>query len=152
MMSKNILLHLCVFTVTGLFLLGPSAQAADTPNTLSGTKLVAAEEVQKLQAAGALIVDTRVANEYADGHIKGAVSIPYREKSEKTVSFDAAQDEFAVAKLPPNKEAAIVLYCNGAECWKSYKASVASIKAGYTNLYWYRDGFPNWKSKGLPIE
>ncbi len=127
-------------------------QAADTPPTLTGTKLVSTEEVSKLQAQGAQIVDTRVAAEYSEGHIKGAVSVPYREKSDKSVGFDPAQDEFAVAKLGADKAAAVVLYCNGPECWKSYKSAVLAIKAGYTNLYWYRDGFPNWKSKSLPID
>ena len=125
---------------------------ADTPPTLDGTKLVSAGDVQKLQVSGAVVIDVRVASEYADGHIKGAMSVPYREKSDKAVTFDASQDEFNVGKLPPAKDAAIVLYCNGPECWKSFKASTAAIKAGYTNIYWYREGFPDWKSKGLPSE
>lgn len=129
-----------------------AVRAADVPPSLPGTKLVSADDVSKLEGAGAVVVDSRVASEYADGHIKGAISIPYREKSEKSVTFDAGVDEFNVAKLPPDKAAAIVFYCNGPDCWKSFKASTAAIKAGYTNIYWYRDGFPNWKAKGLPIE
>jgi rhodanese-related sulfurtransferase len=107
--------------------------------------------VAKAQSAGAVVVDTRVASEYADGHIKGAISVPYREKSEKTADFDAKQDEFSLAKLPADKAAAIVVYCNGPECWKSFKASSVSIKAGYTNILWYREGFPDRKSKNMPI-
>ena len=75
-----------------------------------------------------------------------------REKSEKSVNFDAAQDEFNLAKLPADKASAVVIYCNGPECWKSFKASSAAIKGGYTNVLWYREGFPNWKSKGLSSE
>lgn len=134
----------------GILFAGPAL--ADTPPSLDGTKLVAADDVVKLQAAGAVVIDTRVASEYAEGHIKGAVSVPYREKSDKAVNFDASQDEFNLGKLPPAKDAAIVMYCNGPECWKSFKASTAAIKGGYTNIYWYREGFPNWKSKGLPSE
>jgi len=134
----------------GILFAGPAL--ADVPPTLDGTKLVAADDVVKLQAAGAAVIDTRVASEYAEGHIKGAVSVPYREKSDKAVTFDASQDEFNLSKLPAAKDAAIVMYCNGPECWKSFKASTAAIKGGYTNIYWYREGFPNWKSKGLPSE
>ncbi len=140
-----------VVAVVGLLVSGP-ARAADTPAALAGTTLAAAAEVQKLQAGGAIVIDTRVAAEYAEAHIKGAINIPYHEKSAKDVAFDAAQDEFAVTKLPANKAAAIVMYCNGPSCWKSYKAGVASVKAGYTNLHWYRDGFPDWAAKGLPTE
>jgi rhodanese-related sulfurtransferase len=129
-----------------------AASAADTPSTLAGAKLVTADDVIKVSSAGAMVIDTRVASEYADGHITGAVSVPYREKSDKAVNFDASQDEFNLTKLPADKTAAIIMYCNGPECWKSYKASTTAIKAGYSNIYWYRDGFPNWKSKGLPSE
>jgi rhodanese-related sulfurtransferase len=128
------------------------AQAADTPAALTGTKLVSAEDVVKARSAGAVTIDTRVASEYADGHIKDALNVPYREKSEKAVTFDASQDEFNLAKLPADKAATVIMYCNGPECWKSFKASTVAIKGGYTNILWYRDGFPNWKSKSLPIE
>jgi rhodanese-related sulfurtransferase len=99
-----------------------------------------------------MVLDARVAAEYADGHIKGAVSVPYREKSDKAVNFDAGQDEFNLSKLPADKAAPVVVYCNGPECWKSYKASILAIKAGHTNVLWYREGYPNWKSKGMPTE
>jgi rhodanese-related sulfurtransferase len=142
---------LAVALVAGLLISG-TAQAADTPATLAGTKLVSAADVAKVQSSGAVLVDSRVAAEYAEGHIKGAINVPYREKSEKAVNFDASQDEFNLAKLPADKGAAIVIYCNGPECWKSFKASTVAIKGGYTNIHWYREGFPEWKSKGLPVE
>src|SRR3974390_179667 len=91
------------------------ARAGDTPATLAGAKLISAEEVAKAQAAGALVGDARVAAEYADGHIKGAINVPYREKSDKDVNFDASQDEFNLAKLPADKAAPVVIYCNGTE-------------------------------------
>jgi rhodanese-related sulfurtransferase len=128
------------------------AQAGDTPQTLAGTRLVSAQEVAKSISNGAKLIDTRIASEYSEGHIKGATNIPYREKSDKSVNFDASQDQFDIAKLPTNKAMPIVMYCNGPECWKSFKAAAAAIKAGYTNIEWYRDGFPDWQSKGLPVE
>ncbi len=128
------------------------SRAADTPDGLQGARVVTAADVQKLASGGALVVDSRIASEYADGHIKGAVSIPYREKSAKAVTFDAGEDSFNLDKLPADKQAPIVIYCNGPDCWKSFKASTAAIKAGYSNISWYRAGFPDWKSKGLPIE
>lgn len=141
---------LAVALVAGLLVTGV-AQAANTPDTLAGAKRVSAEDVAKLQASGAVVIDSRVAAEYAEGHIKGAKSVPYREKSKKAADFDASQDQFNLAKLPGDKGAAIVIYCNGASCWKSYKACSAAIKGGYTNVHWYREGFPEWKSKGLPV-
>ena len=134
------------------FLPTHAALADETPPVLSGAKLITAEEAVKAIGGGAVPVDTRVASEYAEGHIKGALSVPYREKSAKSVDFDASKDQFDLSKLPVNKEASIVVYCNGPECWKSYKAATVSIKGGYSNVHWYRLGFPDWKSKGLPVE
>jgi len=129
-----------------------SAKAEDTPLSLSGTTVVSADDVTKAQASGVMVIDVRVASEYADAHIKGAVSVPYREKSEKTLKYDPSVDEFNLAKLPADKATPVVIYCNGPECWKSYKASVVAVKAGYSHILWYRGGFPEWKAKSLPTE
>ena len=150
-MRLNLIPKMAAALFVGMLISG-IAQAADTPAALAGAKLVAADDVVKAQSSGAVVIDSRVASEYAEGHIKDAVNVPYREKSEKAVNFDASQDEFNLAKLPADKAAAIVIYCNGPECWKSFKASTVAIKGGYTNILWYRDGFPQWKSNGLPAE
>ena len=129
-----------------------NAYAKPTPEAIDGVKLVAAEQVQQLQAKGVPVIDTRVANEYAEKTIKGAISVPYREKSAKDAAFDRAQDQFDLSKLPADKNAPVVFCCNSGECWKSYKASVVARDAGYKQVHWYRGGFPDWESKGLPTQ
>ena len=126
--------------------------AAETPASLAGATLVNAEQAKKLMDAGAPMVDTRVANEYVDQHIKGAKSVPYKEKSGKDVKFDPKEDSFDLSKLPGDKNAAVIFYCNGAECWKSFKASKVAIDAGYKKVNWLRGGIPEWKAKGYPVE
>lgn len=126
--------------------------ANETPASVPGAKVATADEANRLQAAGAMVVDTRVAAEYAEGHIKGAVCVPYREKSAKAANFNAAEDEFNLSKLPADKGAAIVTYCNGPTCWKSFKAAVVAARAGYTNVHWVREGIPAWKAKGFAVE
>ena len=106
-MRLNLIAKMAAALVAGMLISG-MAQAADTPTALEGAKLVTADDVVKAQSAGAVIVDTRVASEYAEGHIKGALNVPYREKSEKAVGFDAGKDEFNLAKLPADKAAAVV--------------------------------------------
>lgn len=128
------------------------AMAAESPASLAGVKLVSAEEAKKLQDSGVLMVDTRVAAEYAEKTIKGAKSVPYKEKSAKAADFDASQDQFDLSKLPADKATPMVLFCNAGECWKSYKASVVALKAGHTKIYWLRGGVPEWTSKGLPTQ
>lgn len=126
--------------------------ASETPATLKGTTLVSAADVNKMLSSGVPVIDTRVAAEYAEKTIKGAKSVPYKEKSAKDTNFDAAQDQFDLTKLPADKAAPIVFFCNAGECWKSYKASVAAMKAGYTKINWFRGGMPEWLKAGLPTQ
>ncbi len=128
------------------------AHAAETPTTLAGVKTVSADEVKKLLDAGVPVIDTRVAAEYAEKTIKGAKSVPYKEKSAKEPGFDASQDQFDLSKLPGDKASPVVFFCNAGECWKSYKASVVAAKAGYTKISWFRGGMPEWSGKGLPTQ
>jgi len=130
----------------------PAALAADTPDTLAGVKIVSAEEALKMAGRGVPLIDTRVATEYADKTIKGAKSVPYREKSAKEVRFDRSKDEFDLARLPSDKNAPLVFFCNSGECWKSYKASVVARDAGYKQIHWLRGGMPEWVAKGLPTQ
>ena len=130
----------------------PALAAALTPESLAGVTLVTAEKAKAMVASGALIVDTRVANEYVEQHIKGAVNIPYKEKSAKAVNFDASQDSFDLSKLPADKNTPVIFYCNAGECWKSYKSSVLAVKAGYKKIHWLRGGIPEWKAKGFAVE
>jgi len=126
--------------------------AADTPAKLDGVKIVSAEDARQMHARGVPLIDTRVATEYADKTIKGATSVPYREKSAKDVKFDRKQDQFDLSKLPADKNAPLVFFCNSGECWKSYKASVVARDAGYKQVYWLRGGMPEWVGKGLPTQ
>ncbi len=110
------------------------------------------DEAKKLFDSGVLMVDTRVAAEFAEKTIKGATNVPYKEKSAKEAGFDASVDQFDLASLPGDKATPMVFFCNAGECWKSYKASVAANKAGYTKLHWFRGGMPAWTGKGLPTQ
>jgi rhodanese-related sulfurtransferase len=126
--------------------------AADTPPVLEGVTLVSAEQAKKLVDGGVPIIDTRVANEYAESHIKGAKSVPYKEKSAKAANFDPKEDSFDLAKLPADKATPVIFYCNAGECWKSYKGAKVAAGAGYKKVNWLRGGIPEWKSKGYPVE
>ncbi|MEJ6006504.1 rhodanese-like domain-containing protein [Paucibacter sp. AS339] len=155
MSKKRNCIKLGLLAALGLSLnlgLAFTAQASETPTSLAGVKLVSAEDTKKLLDAGVLVIDTRVAAEYAEKSIKGAKSVPYKEKSAKATDFDASKDQFDLSKLPSDKAAPIVFFCNAGECWKSYKASVVAQKAGHTKINWFRGGMPEWVAKGLPTQ
>ena len=122
-----------------------------TPRALPGAMVVDAPTVTRLMAEGAIYIDTRTEAEFTNGHVPASRLLPYQEKNLKETDYDAKLDSFDVSKLPTDKGAALILACNGAECWKSYKASHAAVKAGYTKVYWFRGGIPEWRSAGKSV-
>jgi rhodanese-related sulfurtransferase len=120
-----------------------------TPAELTGVQRVGAREAYELSEKGAKLIDVRTEKEYATRHARGAVNLPYVEKSLKEIDYDVKKDQFpGLASL--NKSDALVFFCNGAECWKSFKASKSARDAGYTRVYWLRGGMPEWVAQGLP--
>ncbi|HEB74747.1 MAG TPA: rhodanese-like domain-containing protein [Nitrospirae bacterium] len=149
---KRIVLTLFVVMTVMVFSVPVQAEKPLTPESLPGATVVDDDWV-KANLGKIKIYDVRKKAEYVDGHIPGAISVPYKEKSRKTVDFDSSKDRFDLGKFPSDKNEPIIVHCNGPRCWKSYKAAVLLLKAGYKKVYWYRNsGFPGWKSKGYPVE
>ncbi len=123
-----------------------------TPRSLPGVTLVEAKDVTQLMQGGGTFIDTRTEAEFKAGRVPGAKLVPYVEKSAKDADYKAEEDQFDITRLPPDKASVLVFACNGAECWKSFKASHAAKKAGYTKVNWFRGGLPEWRSAGLKVE
>jgi rhodanese-related sulfurtransferase len=123
-----------------------------TPTALPGARIISAAEAKAMMAKGVPVYDVRADDEYETAHVPGALSVPYKEGSAKEVGFDPGDDQFALNKLPKDKNAPFMMYCDGTICWKSYKSAVMAIQAGWKNVYWFRGGFPEWKEAELPVE
>ncbi len=122
-----------------------------TPSQLPGVTVVAAGDIAALQQKGAIVVDVRTAKEFGDKRIRGAILIPYVEKSLKDVAFDVKLDEFAIPdQMDRNRP--VIFHCNGPECWKSYKASKQALAKGFKTVYWFRGGIPEWEKGGFALE
>lgn len=121
-----------------------------TPEEVAGVQKVTASEVANLVKAGAQIVDVRTASEFTAKHIPAATLLPYAENSPRYVGADISRDGFDVNKLQSSKS--LILYCNGPECWKSYKAALRAIASKqFAQVYWFRGGLPEWERNGLAI-
>ena len=83
------------------------------------------------------VLDVRPADEFALGHVPGAISMPLAE-------IDARLSE-----LKPDQT--IVAYCRGAYCVLSYEA-VAGLRARGFTARRLEDGMPEWMAAGLPVE
>jgi len=123
-----------------------------TPTFLPGATVVGADKVDELIRSGVPCYDVRTDAEYKAHHIAGAKFLPYAEHSKKEVGFDRGADKFDLLETVKDKNAPIIFSCNGEECWKSYKASTWAIANGYKNVFWFRGGFPEWRSRRFALE
>ena len=89
-----------------------------------------------------VFVDARSRDDYDEGHIKGAVSLPVGQFDEKIEAF--------LEQYSPEK--AIVTYCSGRTCEDSHKLAQLLLAFGYTEINVFIDGFPGWVAQGHPIE
>lgn len=122
-----------------------------TPEVLAGVAIPTAEQVKKMMDQGVPLFDVRPPAHYREAHIPGAVNVPYVMNSPKEIDYDDSVDSFDLTKLPADKNAPLIVQCNGAECWYSYKAARYLLKRGYTKVHWFRTGLPAWKAAGLPV-
>lgn len=149
MIRRSMLLTLAL----SLPLMASAADAPETPKQLKGAKVISVEEASKLaQGKGVTFVDTRSVINFGKGHVPGAVTAAYKEKSEKVENFDVSVDSFDFDKIPADKAAKVVFYSDGPTGWKSYKASVLAVQKGYSNVMYMRGGFSDWTAKNLPVE
>lgn len=143
-----------LFTALLLALIA-QAQAAGTPTpmVLEGGRIIDVEQGQSLRSDPAVVfIDTRNPVNYGRRHIAGARLMAYRGGSANRPEFDASLDQFDVRQLPADKQTLIVFYSHGDTGWKSYKAAVTAIRAGYQRVHWMRGGFAAWRARGLPTE
>jgi rhodanese-related sulfurtransferase len=94
------------------------------------------ELIDRLRSGTAMVLDVRPEDEFRQGHLPGALSIPL------------AQLEHRLAELSADRE--IVAYCRGPWCVLSFEAVAALRQRGYRARR-LEDGFPEWKVAGLPI-
>ncbi|PIQ51469.1 MAG: hypothetical protein COW02_14665 [Comamonadaceae bacterium CG12_big_fil_rev_8_21_14_0_65_59_15] len=124
-----------------------------TPTKLDGGKIITVEQGHALaDKKAAFFIDTRSPVNFGKGHVPGANAIPYKSGSPDEEGFDASKDKFDLSKLPADKAQPLVFYSDGPTGWKSYKAAVWAVKAGYKNVNYMRDGWSEWMAKKLPVE
>lgn len=95
------------------------------------------ELLKRAKSKEVLVLDTRPANEYAAGHIPGAISIPVNDLQKR------------LRELPKSRE--YVAYCRGPYCVYADRA-VELLRARGRRARRLREGFPEWRAAGLPVE
>lgn len=103
---------------------------------------VALDELDEFLADGALLVDSRSAEDYRSGHLAGATSLPFASLSTQLADFKQA--------VP--FERTLITYCSGYGCPDSFDLGVRLLEEGYQDVMVYEGGYPEWRDAGRPVE
>jgi len=126
----------CLLIATAL----PAAQETQKQPAWQYNNIVDAEFVGKYATVpkkdDVLIVDSRPARKYDQGHIVPAINI-------SNTAFD---DQTQL--LPEEKSSLLIFYCGGLKCPLSHKSAAKAEALGYSNVQVYAAGYPDWKAAG----
>jgi ArsR family transcriptional regulator len=95
-----------------------------------------AELMARVQDGTVTVLDVRPREEYALGHLPGALCVPLDELDNCLAELDPAQP--------------IVAYCRGPWCVLSFEA-VAKLRAHGFDARRLEAGYPEWRAAGMPV-
>ncbi len=95
------------------------------------------ELISRLRDGLVTVLDVRPEDEFALGHLPGALNIPLSNLEDR------------LGELRPDRE--VIAYCRGPYCVLSFEAVAALRARGYL-VRRLEDGYPEWKAAGLPVE
>lgn len=98
------------------------------------------DKAYELFQKGVKFIDARMPEEFNEGHIKGAINIP----------FDG-DESYREALKSIKKDEIIVTYCSGTECDLSILLGDELFEKGYKKVYIFFGGWNDWLAKNYPI-
>jgi len=116
---------------SGFFLLLPVVQGA------AASGISPTEAVQCMNREKGVVVDVCGADEFAQGHVKGAVNVPLD------------QLESSLEKAVKNKSTPVIMVCAAGA--RSKRAQAMAQKLGYEKVHSLNGGLKAWKEANLPV-
>jgi TolB-like protein/rhodanese-related sulfurtransferase len=114
--------------------------SAESLREVAGATTVDAIAARALFDRGATFVDVRTRNRWDTGHPPGAILLDLKKDfNETNLSAVVGKDQ------------EVVIYCQGPKCLRASRACAEAVSWGFTNVYYFRDGFPGWKAAGNPV-
>lgn len=123
-----------------------SSSNHSTRNKISSTEsltnplAIKIDKAYQLYNQGAKFIDARMPEEYAEGHIKGAINIP----------FDG-DDSYRNILNSYSKDEILVTYCSGTECELSILLGNELFDKGFKKVHIFFGGWNDWVGRGYPI-
>ena len=103
---------------------------------LSVPEYINLESAKEMYDREIIFIDARDEEEFAEGHIKGAILAPSTPE---------------LVQLFPDRSSPIVTYCSGGDCDVSMElAEQLMFDWEYERIFVYLGGWPEWKAKGYP--
>jgi len=99
--------------------------------------IAATELLDRARKGLVTVLDVRPSEEFAFGHIPGALNIPVSQLARR------------LRELPKGKE--VIAYCRGPFCLMSFDAVQLLRKKGMKARR-FKDGMPDWRASGMPVE
>lgn len=116
----------------------PSRFAQLTADAKSRIREVSPAQASEKQKQGAVLIDVRESEEFAQGHAKGAIHL------------SKGLIELRIEEAVPDTATPIICYCGGGA--RSALAADNLQKMGYTNVASMAGGLKAWRNEGLPME
>jgi rhodanese-related sulfurtransferase len=112
--------------------------------TTTGERIdISLDEAEKLFFThAAVFIDARPAEDFTDGHIQGARSLPWHNVD---LNFMAVTADLELTTD-------IVTYCDGETCELSHDLALFLRDAGFINTRVLVNGWTIWQQAGLPVE
>lgn len=111
--------------------------------TAAGERMdISLEEAERLYFThAAVFIDARSAEEYAQGHIRDARSLPWQD----------VDLNFMTVTADLELTTPIVTYCDGETCELSHDLALFLRDAGFTDTRVLVNGWTVWQQAGLPV-
>ncbi|MBJ18269.1 MAG: rhodanese-like domain-containing protein [bacterium] len=110
--------------------------ACQAETTSSGN--ISADEFLAAPPAGALLLDVRTRQEFAVGHIAGAMNVPHDELATR------------VSELPGGPDRTLIVYCKSGR--RAGLATSVLVDAGYSKILHLEGDMNAWRAAGRPLE
>ncbi len=118
-----------------------SSSHAEAPAEIEGVTTVSILDAYKLHKKGAIFIDVRDRESWENGHIEGALHLDFTAEE-----FIALYSNDALDRSTP-----IVFYCNSSLHNAAAMASYFAQEWGYTNVFYFRDGYYSWLAVDAPM-
>lgn len=106
---------------------------------IAGAEKIDSEQAFQLQQEGAAFVDVRRESSFKLAHIPDAINLDVNSMlTQESLGEHVAKDQ------------KVVFYCSDKTCYRSARASAMALTWGYTDVWYYAEGWAFWSAKGYP--